>query len=266
MNQPDPTNSEGLARSQYGPCIFCRSTALQRPPVEHIIPESLGCPEHAILSCGEVCHNCNNRLSRVDSKLIDVLCVPRALFQDRTKKGRRPTLSTENIKVSWTDAGRHIDLHPGRPGPLQTLDASEVGTTGMVSFRIDLQGDIRLSRGLHKIGLESLALFEGGDRALAAELDAIRAFVLGETNAFRPFLVALEPDRDAPAALHSRIAPPYGNAEGFWISPVTLFSTSFLVGLGSDPDQILRIGRDLNDRAGRELFRTLDAGGTVRAL
>lgn len=33
---------------------------------EHIIPESIGCPEKLVFTNGEVCKKCNNKLGNVD--------------------------------------------------------------------------------------------------------------------------------------------------------------------------------------------------------
>jgi len=42
-------------------CIWCKSEHTDRS-VEHIVPESLGCPRELVLRNGEVCDVCNSRL------------------------------------------------------------------------------------------------------------------------------------------------------------------------------------------------------------
>src|SRR5215211_5978223 len=97
-------------------CIYCLATDVDFSSDEHIFGESLGNTE-VILPKGLVCTPCNNRkLSQLDNYLCDFapISVLRAVYVDRTKKGKAPRAHVGDISVTRTQDG-HIKLVSQRP-------------------------------------------------------------------------------------------------------------------------------------------------------
>lgn len=62
--------------------------------VEHVIPESLGCPDGFVLSNGEVCRKCNNKLGNVDQALLHEF-EPMTFWNEiPRKKGKPPKVDS----------------------------------------------------------------------------------------------------------------------------------------------------------------------------
>ena len=95
-----------------GKCIFCRSTHSGFNTREHILPESLGGGEWALLPAGLLCDRCQNRFgSHIEQQaLADYpFLFFRVFLGVPTKKGSAPWLNS----CEGTLRG---NLHPGRVG------------------------------------------------------------------------------------------------------------------------------------------------------
>lgn len=182
-------------------CIWCKREVSGKQPIEHIIPDSLGCPEDMVLRDGEVCGRCNNKLARLDQTLISEFEMVRFRAGVPTKHSRFPTIATKGSLRGFykKDGEPHIEVNLD-PHPVQTPDGSglaayRAGANGIslkvdglpagVMFEVRQSGicnSVRAVRALHKIGLAAYAK-RHGDAALAAQFDSVRNYVTrGEGN------------------------------------------------------------------------------------
>lgn len=175
-----------------GLCIWCRQPSEAAPP-EHVIPEALGCPRHAVLVDGEVCAGCNHGFADVDQALEASLDVVKFVAGVRGKRGKAPTVSTRsNLRAGYRGGVPLVELNFG-PGDIILPDGrrlkSPIGDPDAVHGELHVdRGRVtakprarvlhhpKCPRALHKIALESIALTLGRDAALDSRLDPVRAF------------------------------------------------------------------------------------------
>src|ERR1700690_2605137 len=74
-------------------CIWCRKQTSVEPE-EHIIPDSLGCPDDLIFRNGEVCGKCNGKNGVLDQALIAEFDIARIMASVPNKKGKPPQIAT----------------------------------------------------------------------------------------------------------------------------------------------------------------------------
>ena len=175
-------------------CIWCKREKY-KASVEHIFPDSLGCPEEMVLSDGEVCERCNNKLAKLDQALVSELEMSRFLAGVPNKRGKTPRIATHpNIAAAYMDDGPHIYINEephaidspiGRIGARRKDSKFRVGrvtSSGMAgSITTEQQGILNCKkavRGLHKIGLELICREIGAVGILADRFNAVRAYVL----------------------------------------------------------------------------------------
>ena len=172
-------------------CIWC----LKSPAVslEHIIPDSLGCPPALVLHVG-VCSLCNHANGRLDRALLtpfELMTVVRGIPR---KKGKRPTIdSYSSVSSRQADTGPEIYINRERYritppfgkklGPTSHKDpfhdvSLERLSNGRANLHVKqrLQFDRDAVRGLFKIALESIALNQGVEATLDSQFDAVRNF------------------------------------------------------------------------------------------
>jgi hypothetical protein len=254
-------------RTPVEPCIFCLKVPERWPAEEHIFPESLGCPPGFVLRDAEVCTPCNNRLSKADSKLIEVMSPFRPLGPFKTKKGKwqRADLANATFQRTGTNALK-LELHKRpmvRGEGVDDFSIEKLPTHVRVHMTMRQRMDGRLSRGVHKIAFESLCLMRGRAATLAASLDSVRNYVLGTAGGFRHVLALTEAQRSQSAELHGvhRVVEEDG------VSPIvhmSLCGMPLLVSLASSAQEILDFGRTLNAAAGRLVTVTFDEQGITR--
>lgn len=265
--QAFPMIAAPASRVPTEPCIFCRNVPSHWPAEEHIFPESIGCPQGFVLQGAEVCTPCNNRLSKADSKLIEVMSAFRPLGRFKTKKGKwqRGDLGNATFQRTGSNA-LELELHkrPMRRGEgVDHFSIEKLPTHVRVNMSVRQRFDGRLSRGLHKIAFESLCLMRGRSAALDSSLDAVREYVLGTVGSLRHVLVLPEALKVQPAWLHGV----HGFAEQDGQEPIvhmSLCGLPFLVSLASNPQDIIEIGHALNTAAGRTIVATFDQQGITR--
>ncbi|MGK2852272.1 MAG: hypothetical protein ACSLFN_15380 [Candidatus Limnocylindrales bacterium] len=159
-------------------CIYCRTTAGDFGPEEHVIPESL--VGDGLVIKGMVCGDCNNRLSALDQALIDFepLALLRTMYLPLTKKGKFPRATLGDITIEKT-APRHLRMTVGQDRPPTDFDRQPDGTVRFQEhFEMRNRDPIVLARALFKIGLGLVAHDAGADVALDSRYDAARAFIL----------------------------------------------------------------------------------------
>lgn len=245
-------------------CIFCLGADAPATAEEHIIPESLGCPPALVLRDGEVCDSCNNRLSKADAKLIEALGVMRPFGRFRTKKGKWPRAELPNGSIRRDGTRISVEVRQDRACEAGFQDHSVVlGDAGPeINFTVGIRLDGRLSRGAHKIALEYLCLVRGRQAALVSDLDEVRRYALGSRPGFRHVLSCEQQlaKRNVIHGVQAIIDAP-GRAP---VVLMRLCGLPILVSLSPRPEEILELGRDLNQLAGRPVMRTFDQQGVAR--
>jgi hypothetical protein len=176
-------------------CIYCLTESTQAP-LEHVVPEVLGCPEAAILRAGEVCKRCNNGLALLDVALADSFDFARLSVHQPSKRAKGPSVRGRSNFLATMQNGEqvmYVNLEPhdvtlpnGRV--LKALDEnSPQSVKGQINVNgqkaeIDLQAkpfqSPKFSRALHKVSIGVIAAALGREAALSPSLDQARAFVV----------------------------------------------------------------------------------------
>jgi len=175
-------------------CLWC-GRATGKEPVEHIIPDSLGCPPGLIFTDGEVCARCNNRFSRLDQILIREFDMVRFMAGVPNKKGRQPTIAMRsNTKARYTDGGPYIEInmetHSVRNARGETIGANTRDSRSLAVHvqKVGALGEARVSqeglcnsrdacRALHKVAFSLFAKQLGMERARGRRFDPVREYV-----------------------------------------------------------------------------------------
>lgn len=173
-------------------CIWC----LEHKPstLEHIFPESLGCPRWLVLEEG-VCGKCNNGFGNLDQALLKPFEPITVLLQIPRKGGKPPTIDQHASFMSLhSPVGPQIYINREKykiAGDLpRTLAGTNAGDSiikfehsitlnGKQNLRMDFafRFDRKAVRSLFKTALELIA-FNAGHQAACDEIfDPIRLFV-----------------------------------------------------------------------------------------
>jgi len=227
-------------------CIWCKREGIPKS-LEHIIPESLGCPEGFVFSNGEVCQKCNNNLGNVDQALLHEF-EPMA-FQAgiRRKKGKPPKvdsfpgfraevvdgeptyyLNMEKYEVV-TDSGVMV---PPRKSNERGLNGSiqKIGDMAKLTFSFKLGKHKKFNRALHKVAFASAAFFVGAQQVIGPEYDHIREYVChgGEP---RPVIIL----RHDKYEFRNEVFSPYvSDLTGFYLVTFILCGLEIIVDLSTD--------------------------------
>lgn len=175
-------------------CLWCGHKT-GKEPVEHIIPDSLGCPSDLVFVDGEVCARCNNRFSRLDQMLIREFDMMRFLAEIPNKKGKSPTVAMRpNTKGRCTVHGPHLEInmenYPVKNSLGETIGAytgdsrsfhmqmQQFGVLGQAKIRQEgLCNSKDACRALHKVAFSLFAKQQGIQKALNPRYDPIRNYV-----------------------------------------------------------------------------------------
>lgn len=181
-------------------CIWC--TELRQGTLEHIIPESLGCPKWFVLPDG-ICQSCNNRNGTLDNALLKPFELLTVMTGTVRKGGRSPTVASHSSFASRTENGRpelffnreKFSVNPPMNrnlGPTSKNDPIEEFTVkefenGKVQFALKHRMDFTREavRALFKIALQTIAYVAGPDIALDDKFDPIRNFVLNDLGNYK---------------------------------------------------------------------------------
>lgn len=155
-------------------CIFCKGSA-ENSNVEHILPESLGGKDWAVLDPGVVCAKCNQYFgSKVEPKALGSFpFLPmRVLLGIPTKKAKWPRLSSRLGEFRGMPFSGLIGLDPAD-------DATESGVLSGGITRLSISTEpkcpVEVTRLLLKMGLETRAM-TSPEEALSTEFDPAREF------------------------------------------------------------------------------------------
>lgn len=176
-----PESANGDAPVPSGRCLFCRQQDGGFSSEEHVFPESL-IGDADRLPKGLVCDRCNHGLlSQLDQALVGFgpLALQRVVQLPYTKKGKLPRAEVGDLLITKVQP-RVLRIEGGGEGAL-VLEGPP-GPNGEVRFnlraslaRVDW---ITIARALAKIALELIALKQGAERAMSADFDSTRRFVL----------------------------------------------------------------------------------------
>ncbi len=219
-------------------CIWCPSHEARS--LEHIAPDSLGCPPEFVLREG-VCEDCNRRHGRLDRALLvpfEIITVVKGIPR---KKGKRPTVDGfSSISSSYDENGPrfHInrekfDIAPEggkrlkgitKDDPISGFRVTNLddGKT-QITYNQELRFGRDAVRGLFKIAIESIAYFEGLDAARDPDLDAVKAFVTKGTGDFRAMLMP-----DPSEAYESYFVPCFRSEKGRRAVGMTVLGIGFV--------------------------------------
>lgn len=213
-------------------CIFCLRDSTEAPP-EHIIPESLGCPEAAILRMGEVCEECNHGMGHLDQALGDSFDMARLIAGQPGKKGRGTRVtgrSNFRARVARRHATIEVNLGPGditlpdghvlkAPDNSPTsvhVEVTSDGVTWSAKHRAQALHHPKFVRAMHKVAVETIASMLGRSAALDASLDEARRYVFtGDAEMSRGVLCFPPP---AEWRYENRLWPPYKGPEGLAVA------------------------------------------------
>lgn len=179
-------------------CIFCKRDSSNSKSIEHIIPESMGCPDNFFLERGIVCDDCNTRkLSRLDEDLQNFFGILKPLNIQKNKEGCPTKANGHNFYAENNNGDISIYLNVNNPpvkikegviieslkknnGVINNIQMrnSEAGTA-TISFSQNLNVHKQVKRALHKIAFEYYCLCKGVDSALDEKFDSVRDYVSG---------------------------------------------------------------------------------------
>lgn len=226
------------------PCIWC-CEPVSSPTLEHILPDSLGCPEWFVLENG-ACAACNNGLGHVDQALLRQFEIIAFVHGVHRKDGRPPSIDTwASLKARVGTDGPELHLNAG-PQVVETMGKQlpaanrsngifdvrmeRDGNKANIGFRQEFGRDPKFARALYKVGLGSFAFFHGVQAATDPRFDPVRAFVKDGIGDFQVLMLGRQDEpvhQFGPAVSHPDCPFP--------MVGLTIFGVHFILDL--DPDQ-----------------------------
>jgi len=191
-------------------CIFCLR-ADQPHSEEHIIPQGLVGTEDVVasngtdsetvrftLANGEVCRDCNSRMSEIDRSLQDAVGILRVYWNHvGTKKGTPATATRPGLLATRRPGGPHIILNeeshavttesgtviPPADGRRNALEGVRInfGSDGKprdATFIQPITLTKKVIRAMHKIAFETMCFQRGAAKVLDSRYDALRRYIL----------------------------------------------------------------------------------------
>lgn len=157
-------------------CIFCKSTVGPFSTREHILPESLGGGDWAILPPGLFCDSCQNRFgSCIEQQALDdyPFNLVRVFLGIPTKKGKMPWFHSWEGRICGSPIpGRiHYDMESA------FAKAIEDGTKTQLRIVAHPRKPEMICRALLKMGIEVIAA-DSPEDALSERFDAAREYAL----------------------------------------------------------------------------------------
>lgn len=159
-----------------GCCIFCKSFEGPFQTREHILPESLGGGEWAVLPPGLFCDRCQNRFgSSIEQQALDdyPFNLVRVFLGIPTKKHKLPWMKTWEGKIGATPIAGRISLEP-EPAFIRGI---EDGTKTQLRILAHPLKPTMVCRTLLKMAIETIAI-DDPTAALDKKLDEARTFAL----------------------------------------------------------------------------------------
>lgn len=215
-------------------CIWCKRSDRKRS-IEHIIPESLGCPPELILKRGEVCQKCNNRLAHLDKAIVDDFDFLIYMNSIPRKRGRPPEIRSRGNVIGTHDKSGpalffNMESHPVQThlgerlgayrGSERNMRASleRTGNIAKISFETEFGRNPKFARGLLKIAFSSLAWHLGAQALANESFNPIRRFVT-KGYGFRPVILCIDSDN----GYRNQVWRPYVSPDGHYSIEFRLF-------------------------------------------
>lgn len=245
-------------------CIWCGSATSGKEPLEHIVPEALGCPEDFILRDGEVCGSCNNGLGHVDQALIHDLEVCAFMANVPRKRGRPPKVSSYgNFQAEVADGkatylfnmdptpvvaggGKHLAGFRGKERDINARMQRDA-RVATIDFPLEFGRSPKFWRALVKLGAEYLCWAMGRDSARRAITGAVAQYVLKGVG-YRPVIV-FDPDASKYQHHFGHIGAT-GDGEMYCVFRLAHFSV--MVDLTSDLSAFEKFARGLHKLRGTQ--------------
>ena len=226
-------------------CIWCKKEN-SSSDIEHIIPESFGCPPGFVLSEGAVCKSCNNGLAHLDQAVSDEFDVIAFWSDVPRKRGRLPEIRSRGNVVGTSGPGGKTFTFNMERFPVKAHDGTSLGAFGKserniqaaferdgdldkVSFSVPIGQGRKFIRGIVKIAFSSFAYFLGADNALAEDFDPIRRFVRRGKGSRSILLI---PSQDT--SYRNEAKPPFQSENGTYAVTFRLAAVEFCVDLSPD--------------------------------
>lgn len=250
-------------------CIFCKNDSSENTSIEHIIPESMGCPDNFYLPRGSVCSKCNNEtLSQLDNALKRFfgLLVPWYILAN--KKGNPATFKSSNIfaenkagdlQIHLNIKGKPVQIKEGirlkslsqNQGVINNIIWQDIdGIAAKINFKQKFDMNKSVKRALHKIAFEYLCFLKGKEYVMSCEFDCVRHFVI-EGVGEREILMGEKYQVGDKDGLHQ--------FKSFWgnlFLPFVLFNISFVVSL-KDSCSELKIINDKTKELGGPILNMI---------
>jgi len=253
-------------------CIWCSKPVEGSQPKEHIVPEAIGCPEGFVLSDGEVCGPCNNRLAHLDQSLSADLEVFAMMAGVPRKHGRPPEISSfGNLRAEVRSGQPEWYFNMG-PGSLTTQSGRSVppfrGRDRDVRANIEIQGKVatidfpfsfgtspKTARALVKIAGEYLCLQRGREAASETLQGPVADFVcFGKGE--RPIILS---GFDKSKYQH-RFDQIWRSEKGGYFCPFRLAHFEVGVDLSSDCSSFASVSQEMYRQYGPKGWTTLPPG------
>lgn len=235
-------------------CIWCGKTKF-KPSLEHILPDSLGCPPNFVLrDC--VCVSCNNSLGHLDHALLRQFEIPAFMLGIPRKGGKPPSINNwAALGGKRGPNGPELYLNAG-PGKIDALGRKlnpanrsngilnptieRTGPFGQVSFQQEFGNDPKFIRALYKVGLSATAYWHGSNYMREPTFEAARTFVRTGKGDFKSIILGYEQDNG------HHFSPPWSNADkSELVLGMTILGVSFIVDFGVNQTAIARIVAEL---------------------
>jgi HNH endonuclease len=159
-----------------GRCIFCKSTAGPFRTREHILPESLGAGDWAILPEGLFCDSCQNRFgSAIEQQSLDdyPFSLLRTFIGIPTKKSKAPWFASWEGRVCGSGVPGLFHFDPAPP----FAQAMHDGTKTQIRVIAEPKRPDMICRTLLKMGIEAVAADNVTD-VFSTRFDAARRYAL----------------------------------------------------------------------------------------
>jgi hypothetical protein len=234
-------------------CIWCNKIPARS--IEHILPESLGCPKDFTLTAG-VCSKCNNKNGKLDMALLRPFELITVIKGVPRKGGKPPTVdgfstfsstngpngpqlfvNREKHKVV-TDTGKILGPS-SKNDEITEFDVEHLGDgKGRLTINVELPFGRKAVRGLFKVALETIAYYHGLDAVRGTEYDNVRAFIRQDKGHFSAILMDGGPFDGLFGRPHCKDGRPY-------VVGMTILGLGFLC----DFDPSFRSGHELEEAA-----------------
>jgi hypothetical protein len=257
-------------------CIWCGESSGPGEPLEHIVPEAIGCPKDLILSKGEVCGRCNHGLAHLDQALVADFEVF-AMMAGVPRKGGRPAAISSYGNLRTNSKNGHVEYHfnmgpgnttmpngqtlppfRGRPRDVNATFTRE-GGQATIGFGVEFGASPKVARALVKMGAEYFCWVQGRELASQVIQGPVADFVRTGKGA-RPVILG-NPDK---TKYEHRFGQIGRVGEQGWYCLFRLAHFDVMVDLGPDQAAFDKWAEEMYRCFGREGWTTLPPAAFVR--